>query len=183
MKRKLYSFFASLRWRRLVGGQWRASVALTLGLCVGAASPAADGQNLPPVEQADKRLSAVRNFFRSKKSPLDKYATDFVSAADRYGLDWRLLPALALIESGGGKYYMRNNVFGWDSGRARFRSIQESIAHIASRLATMPAYKGKDLRGILRTYNPARRDYPERVLYVIRQIAPDPQPPLAVAAR
>lgn len=163
--------------------KWRASVALAVGLAVGAAPAAGADKNPPPAAKPDPRLTILRNYFKSNRSPLDRHAEVFLSAADSNGLDWRLLPALAMVESSGGKHYIRNNVFGWDSGRARFRSIQDGIVQIAAKLVTLPAYKGKDLQGLLRTYNPARRDYPQRVIALIRQIAPDPPVPASAAAR
>jgi hypothetical protein len=127
----------------------------------------------------DPRPGRLAEFFQRNKSPLAKYADQFVSAADRYGLDWRLLPSLAMVESGGGRVYARNNVFGWASGRARFDSIPDGILAVARALAEAAHYRNKDLRGKLRTYNPARRDYADIVLRVFAQISPEP--PLASA--
>jgi len=177
--------------------KWRASVALAAGLALGTArSAGADRPATPPaiqpgpavepareVEGDDARLAILRDYFRSQRSPLHEFAGIFLSAADSNGLDWRLLPALAMVESGGGRRYIRNNVFGWNSGRARFSSIPDSIVHIAAKLVTLPAYRGKDLHGILRAYNPARRDYAQRVLALIRRIAPDPPSAAPAVAR
>lgn len=51
---------------------------------------------------SDGRVDIVANFLSRYKSPLqpyDKYAQVLVSAADRYGLDYRLLPAIMMQES------------------------------------------------------------------------------------
>jgi hypothetical protein len=102
-------------------------------------------------------------------------APDFLAAADRHGLDWRLLPSISLVESGGGKNAAKNNIFGWDSARRGFTSIRGSIDLVASRIAHSKLYRNKDLDGILATYNP-RAGYPARVKSVMKRIAPDQTP-------
>lgn len=47
----------------------------------------------------DPRAQQLAQFFRSKGSPLAQYAPAFVAAADRYGLDYRILPAISGIET------------------------------------------------------------------------------------
>lgn len=126
---------------------------------------------------ADPRLARLMDFFEAFDSPVRHLAPDFLAAADRHSLDWRLLPSICLIESGGGKNAIRNNIFGWDSARRGFASIRESIYWVASRLAQSKLYKNKDLNGVLTTYNP-HPGYPARVKSVMRQV--DPTQPLGV---
>ena len=102
-------------------------------------------------------------------------APEFLAAADRHRLDWRLLPSISVIESGGGKNYTQNNIFGWGSATRGFASIRKSIDWVAARLANSKLYKGKDLDGILATYNP-RPGYRARVKSVMRMLGPDPPP-------
>ena len=119
----------------------------------------------------DTRLAKLRRFFISRASPISHLAEDFLLAADRHGLDWRLLPSIAIVESSGGKYYPNNNIFGWDNGATRFTSIHRSIDVIGAQLAKIRYYKNKDLNGFLRTYNPVG-DYPSRVKEVMRSLDP-----------
>lgn len=51
----------------------------------------------------DPRVNKLQQFFSSKGSPLAPYANSFIAAADKYGLDWRLLPAISGIETSFGK--------------------------------------------------------------------------------
>lgn len=54
------------------------------------------------VKTADARVEIVRSFLERYKSPLtpyDQYATALVTSSDRYGLDYRLLPAIMMQES------------------------------------------------------------------------------------
>jgi hypothetical protein len=131
----------------------------------------------PPLSKYrdDPRLVRLVEFFRHAGSPLGALAEDFVCAADRHRLDWRLLPSISIVESGGGKSFARNNVFGWGSGRLAFSSIRVGLYTVASRLANSRLYKGKELRAVLKKYNP-RPGYAALVRSVMRRI--DPAEPL-----
>jgi len=127
----------------------------------------------PPTQErvADHRFHLLKKFFRKAACPAERYAQAFLDAADRYGLDWRLLPSLSFIESTGGKAARKNNLFGWNSGKAEFDSPVDGIREVGYRLANSSLYKDKDLDEVLATYN-SNADYPERVKSVMRQIAP-----------
>lgn len=119
----------------------------------------------------DPRLARLKSFFGSVHCPVRALSQEFLDAADRHHLDWRLLPSISLIETGGGKNAPGNNIFGWDSGRKAFTSVRRAIADVASRLATSKLYRGKNLDGILATYNP-RPDYARRIKLVMQQVGP-----------
>ena len=51
----------------------------------------------------DARSLILEEFFKSHSSPLAGFATDFVAVSDFYQLDFRLLPAISMQESNGGK--------------------------------------------------------------------------------
>lgn len=125
----------------------------------------------PPHYDADPRLVRLREFFLKHNSPVHYLAGEFLEAADKNDLDWRLLPTIAVVESGGGRNHTNNNVFGWDSGRQGFPSVRAGIHTVASRLANSKLYKGKDLKGILRTYN-RRKTYSNTVLALIKTLGP-----------
>ena len=95
----------------------------------------------------------------------------FVRAADDNGLDWRLLPAISIVETTGGKHGTPSNIFGWDSGRARFKSVEAGILYVAERFARSPIYAGRTALGILHKYNPARKLYPPKVTTVMLEMA------------
>src|SRR5882724_7126316 len=105
-----------------------------------------------------ERLANLKKFFSKYKSPLAAHAVDFLQVADRFGLDWRLMPSLVIIESGG-RNIRNNNVFGWGNGASRFRSVAESITVVADCLANKVPYRGKSFEAKMRAYNPRRRDY------------------------
>jgi hypothetical protein len=122
----------------------------------------------------DLREALLRRFFRENHCPAEKYAGLFVKEADTHGLDWRLLPSLSFVESGGGKHARGNNLFGWANGKTTFDSISEAIHHVAEALSFGRAYRGKDLEQKLMTYN-HRTDYKSMVTEIMRQISPTPQ--------
>src|SRR5579862_2595962 len=119
----------------------------------------------------DRRLAFLRAFFDKGHCPAASLSAVFLEAADKYGLDWRLLPSLSFVESTGGKAAKNNNLFGWDSGRAAFSSAAACIHSVAASLKYSAAYRHKDLDGILRTYNQSV-GYGRRVKDVMRRIAP-----------
>lgn len=102
-------------------------------------------------EQLDKlnedklKAQKIELFFRVNRNnaPLADYAEKFVEVANKYGLDYRLLPAIATIESSGGKNNFRSyNAWGW--GNKGFSSFEEGIEVVAKGLKTGYIDKGRD---------------------------------------
>ena len=140
-------------------------------------SATSTGQQLqPPRCGTDPRLLKLKNFFQELESPAYSLAEDFLAAADRHGLDWRLLPSISIVESGGGKAYKNNNILGWDSCRQNFASQKAGIDLVAAKLATSKLYKDKDLDGKLTTYN-QNSAYPRRVKSLMKRLDPAREPP------
>jgi hypothetical protein len=121
----------------------------------------------------DLREAILRRFFNEKHCPAETYAGVFVTEADVYGLDWRLLPSLSIVETGGGQHAPGNNLFGWANGKVRFGSVAEAIHQVASTLSLGKAYRGKNLEAKLLTYNHST-DYQTLVTSIMRQIAVSP---------
>jgi len=119
---------------------------------------------------SDPRLTSLRTFFQKAECPAAEYAMEFLRVADQYALDWRLLPSLSFVESTGGKASPYNNLFGWDSGKARFASPIAAIQTVGSRLGQSSIYRAKSVDQILAIYNPDA-GYARRVKSVMRQIA------------
>lgn len=132
---------------------------------------------MKPVEKAqirldeDPRIVSVRNFFRKFKSPAESVSDVFVREADSNGLDWRLLPGLAMVESGGGKRCRRHNMFGWANGGVGFSSFSDAIRQVSWNLSNSRYYKDKSLDRMLQTYN-RNPQYRQRVKRVMTQVYP-----------
>lgn len=142
------------------------------------AGPALEATATKQAPQRDPRVNRIHQFFKSKGCPLSKLAEDFVREADAHKLDWRLLPSISYIESSGGKRFQNNNVFGWDSGRAKFESVRAGIHAVAESLRNSPLYRNKTTDQVLRTYNPFP-GYLQRVKSVMRALGPARHPILA----
>ena len=123
------------------------------------------------------RETILRKFLTDNHCPDAAYTGMFLAEADTHGLDWRLLPSIAVAESGGGRTGKGNNHFGWANGKISFTSIGEAIHLVASALAHGKPYRGKDLNGKISAYNQSV-DYKVMVLSLMRQISPT----VAVAA-
>lgn len=123
----------------------------------------------------DPRLQRLEQFFQEADAPAKALSHVFLSEADQYELDWRLLPSISFVESTGGKTARNNNMFGWDCGRAEFPSMSAGIRTVAYNLANSYRYKDKNLDGVLGTYNPSP-EYSRKVKSVMLRIAPSEAP-------
>jgi len=118
----------------------------------------------------DSRFQRLLTFFENAGCPAKRLTQAFLEAADRYKLDWRLLPSLSFVESTGGKAARNNNMFGWGFGKAHFPSLVAGIETVANRLALSKLYRDKTLDQILATYNPDVT-YAPKVKWVMSQIS------------
>lgn len=87
----------------------------------------------------DGRAKIIEDFFKAYKSPLADYGSHFIQVADKYQLDWKLLPSIAMQESNGGKKVINNsfNPFGYGIYGAlviRFNSWDEAIERVGRAL-------------------------------------------------
>jgi hypothetical protein len=119
----------------------------------------------------DPRLESLNKFFQKGDCPAQDFSVDFLLVADLYDLDWRLLPSISMVESGGGREARNNNLFGWDGGKAIFSSVRAGIHDVAGRLGNSNLYRDKGVDEILRIYNPDA-NYPSVVKSVMRRISP-----------
>ncbi|MBI2196689.1 glucosaminidase domain-containing protein [Candidatus Daviesbacteria bacterium] len=80
-----------------------------------AALPQTESLISDEISHADGRAKIIENFFKTYKSPLSAQSETFILVADKYELDYRLLPAIAMQESNGGKKVIKNsyNPFGY----------------------------------------------------------------------
>jgi hypothetical protein len=143
-------------------------------LGIAAATAQAEQDVTKSSKKFDLRETILRRFLKDHHCPDERYAPVFVKEADTHDLDWRLLPSLAFVESGGGKHARGNNHFGWANGKSTFDSIGEAIHHVAEVLSHGRAYRGKNLEAKLATYN-HNVDYKTLVMRVMRQISPTPE--------
>lgn len=119
----------------------------------------------------DLRAARLKQYFASMRCPIRELASDFIEAADDNHLDWRLLPSISMIESGGGKAFRNNNIFGWNNCDTAFPTIRAGIRQVAFKLGRLPIYRNRGSHDKLRLYNPYSW-YPGRVERVMDAISP-----------
>jgi len=121
----------------------------------------------------DDRAARLNSYFAKWDMPLEGYGEKFVKEADKYGLDWKLMPAIGVQESSGGKYLKNNNPFGWGSAEIKFNNFNEAIEELAKNLGgqdsdTSRYYKDANLDDILWHYNGSvNKAYPGKIKYIM----------------
>lgn len=103
------------------------------------ALPGRELQITDSVSAEDARAKLVADFFQGYNSTLSDYAAKFVQVADANQLDFRLMPAIAMQESDGGKKMPKNsfNPFGfgiYGSTLLTFSSFDEAISALGKSL-------------------------------------------------
>lgn len=128
------------------------------------------------------QADAIDAYFDKYDMPLVGMGMKMAIEARDNGLDYRLIPAISVIETTGGKHMCKNpkgenNPFGWGSCKIGFSSIEESIEKIAWNLGgknpkTDQHYAGKTTEEILRKYNPPSivPNYTQKVMKVMNSI-------------
>ena len=143
-----------------------------------AALPTSDSEMIGSINVEDGRLLKVKNFLHSYNSPLENYANIFIADADTYGFDYRLLIAIAMQESIGGKRIVTgtNNPFGWGINSKQtigFASYREAIDTVSKALAKNYIQKGRTTpEQIGPIWNPTNtNDWVGKVNYFMNQIS------------
>jgi hypothetical protein len=84
----------------------------------------------------EDRVEALESFFDALNSPLKANAGTFVDVADKYNMDYKLLPAISCMESSCGRFLIEGsfNPFGWGiygDNAIYFESYDEAIETVA----------------------------------------------------
>ena len=129
---------------------------------------------------SQEKAKAIDTYFRERSMPLEGTGITFILVAEKYGLDWSLLPAIAIRESSGGKAACGNNPFGWGSCKLHnFNSYEQAIESIGKNLGganskTARYYAGKSTMDKLYYYNgTVVPTYPDEVLAIMKRIETD----------
>ena len=91
----------------------------------------------------DPRVIAMQKFLFDYNSPMYPYAKTFITEADKYGLDWRLVASISGVESAFGNIIPKgtHNAWGWRGknknadGWSQFATWDEGIAEVTRGLA------------------------------------------------
>jgi hypothetical protein len=144
----------------------------TVGTATGLAFVVNSSANVPEKNLKllpDARFAKLERFFRIYNCPAPQHIMAYLTAADRYALDYRLLPALSIRETQCGRQERQNNRWGYHSGRQAFASIEAGIDFVAQQLSLNRLYRGKTVQEKLFIYNPLP-SYPEEVKRIMQQV-------------
>lgn len=128
----------------------------------------------------EQRAKIIDTYFKERSMPLEGTGMTFVLVAEKYGLDWRLLPAIGIRESSGGKAACGYNAFGWGSCKLHnFDSYEQAIDALGRNLGganprTSSYYAGKTTLEKLYYYNgTVVPTYPSEVVAIMNKIETD----------
>ena|SRR3989344_1743645 len=139
-------------------------------------------ENVSRVElvKKDERTTVLGNFLEKYDSPLKFYTTEIIEAADKYGLDWRLLPAIAMQESTlcnnlPERYSDTYNCWGfgiYGTKVTRFSNYEDAIETVSRSLAINYIAHGLDTpEEIMTKYTPSSNgSWAESVAYVMSRL-------------
>jgi hypothetical protein len=87
----------------------------------------------------DNRAKILRAYLQRRNSPLADHAETFIEEADKNGLDWKFVAAIAGLESSFGLHIPQNSYNGWGYGVygnnvRRFESWDDGIAVVSTAL-------------------------------------------------
>jgi hypothetical protein len=155
------------RHTKLISLRYRASRWLGLWVLAVSAHASVTPDSLRTVQ--DQRHAKLEAFFQSFGCPAPYHVKEYLGAADTYAIDYRLLPAISVLESTCGIYQRENNRWGWASARKGFASFRAGLEYIAHQLANGRYYKNKTLQEKVHMYNP-RPQYARQLESLMRKI-------------
>ncbi len=126
-----------------------------------AASPSTQNLLSDRVEPEDARIGSLKEFLEKYKSELLPFTQNIIDSSDRYELDYRLIPAIAMQESNLCKKAPKNSYNCWGFGIygktfTKFDNYPDAIETVAKTLAK--EYKEKGLvepEEIMTKYTPS----------------------------
>ena len=125
----------------------------------------------PEQVEYNNKVNKIRKYLSSRGSPLAKYAEEFVKASDYYNIDYRLVAAISIIESNGGKNTFRQyNAWGW--GKSGFESWTDGIWSVSKGLGKYYSLGMTTPQSISKSYCPPSADkWAGKVSYIMGVIS------------
>ncbi len=116
------------------------------------------------------KVRNIREFLEKRNSPLAQYAEVFVEASDHYGIDYRIVTAISIIESSGGKHNFKpHNAWGW--GKMTFSNWEDGIWTVSKGIGKYYS-RGLNTPNLIGTYYcpPNAQRWGEKVQFVMNEI-------------
>ncbi len=130
-----------------------------------------------------EKAAQIDAYYKAHNLPLAGYGMKMVLEAEKNNIDWRLIPALGMRESTGGKFACKNatfSPFGYGSCKLNFDSYDHAIEVVARSLGgnnpkTASHYKNKTTEEKLKSYNPPSivPKYVDQVMAIMSEISPN----------
>ncbi len=122
-----------------------------------------------------KQAKKIDAYFASMNLPLTGYGDKLVTEAEKNDIPYNLVASIGFHESTAGKFACGKNYFGWDSCHTKFDSVDQAIEVISKNLGgneprTAHWYDGKDIDGILKSYNHVNPRYNANIKATMRAI-------------
>lgn len=144
------------------------------------AKSSASSNILAAVGKSDSRPVIVDNFLAGHRSPMKGLGGVFVRVADKYGLDYRLMPAIAFQESILGKRIPKgsHNAWGWaiytgESSGAKFKNWVHAIETVAQGLKSDYIDRGLTTpETIMTRYSDSEGSWAFGVRFAINEMTP-----------
>ena len=127
-------------------------------------------------QESEARIEVLTQFFKRYNSPLQTHVKTIIETADKYSIDWRLIPAIAMQESTLCQKIPKNSFNCWGFGIyggkvTRFKDYDEAIEIVTKTLAN--TYKAQGLtepHEIVTKYTPGSTSWAKNVSYVMDRI-------------
>lgn len=124
----------------------------------------------------EQKVKNIERYMGARNAPLEHQAEYMVIMANKFGIDYRLVPAISIIESSGGEHlYRRFNAWGWGGAEGfAFENWEHSI-YVVSR--GMGGYYSMGLdtpKKMAPRYNPhTPNEWGAKVKMVMERIGPE----------
>jgi hypothetical protein len=136
--------------------------------------PSSLTEKINGVEIDKAKSNRVKKYFESINAPLASQAVFLVKTASYYKIDYRLVAAISVIESCGGKYtYRRYNAWGWggSSHALTFKSWEEAIITVSRGLGKYYSVGANTPNEIAWSYNPVTpKEWASKVNFVMSRM-------------
>lgn len=146
---------------KVLASETKPQAILQAGVSVFAALPDISPSITTQIGSSDARAEILNQYLKYYSSPLSEYADFIVTTADKYGVDFRLITAIAQQESNLCKYIPPNtyNCWGWgihSQGTLGFSSFKEGIDVVTAGLKSEYIDKGyTSVDEIMSKYTPS----------------------------
>lgn len=132
---------------------------------------------IDPDPNFEEKVEKIKTYLKTRNSPLVEKAEYIIIMANKFEIDYRLVPAISIIESSGGtRLYRPYNAWGWGGAKGfTFENWEESIYTVTRGIS-----RGYYARGLVTPqeiaprYNPhTPNEWGAKVDLVMKKIGPE----------